>query len=615
MLDTRVVSEPHVLIFEPFSLDVSRSELLRGDDVVQLRRQSFDVLRYLAQAGGRLVSNDEIVDAVWSVRPAQPNDSVTQCIKDIRRAMGDDARWMIRTVSGKGYEFKAPVRVAPSKSGPTVAEEPPAKAPSGEAEAITTNVDHRPPGSLRVASPNRWLDRVTPPYTRTAATVAAAVVCILLLTTLGLVWRNVLSANGDTLTMMAVPSIAVLQFSHATGGDEADLAQEIAAELMRVPRGFGIAIKSDTAKKSEGFDAKLTSSPVTTRYILSGNVRTDGATAHLNAHLIEANKGRQIWADTFEFLTSQPGSRTRASARVARHATDALLVAESRRPLPRDVKADHYAILGRAQLSGRGNAKINSDAMALFEKALTLDPLSVPALQGYARTKISAVSGGWVKREQRSFWLEQSERAISEIIKQRPRSYGAYRLRGSLLRARGEPEQAIKAFERALEFNSSYGSAYAEMGRTKIELGRAIEGLGDIRKALTFGETDPAAHSWLLWAGEAAAHAGDYSDALNWLQKAHEADPEQTNVVLWLAIARAGLGQMDAARAEMGRHLAKTSDYSLRIWSEAYPDRNPIVAEQRARLTRLLRQLHVPEGAVSSSQRRPNDSLGTVKSQ
>ncbi|MBS0531661.1 MAG: winged helix-turn-helix domain-containing protein [Proteobacteria bacterium] len=95
--------------FEAFELDLMRNELSRGQDIVPLRRQSFEALRYLVEHAGHTVSRKEIVRAVWQSPPADPDGSVAQCIKEIRQALGVDARWMIRTVSGTGYQFVAVV--------------------------------------------------------------------------------------------------------------------------------------------------------------------------------------------------------------------------------------------------------------------------------------------------------------------------------------------------------------------------------------------------------------------------------------------------------------------------------------------------------------------------
>ena len=88
-------SAPQALNFGPFTLDIARGMLVRDQQPLPLRRQSFDVLRYLAERRGRVVPSDELVAALWSIPPVRPDLSVTQCIKDIRRAMGENTRWMI----------------------------------------------------------------------------------------------------------------------------------------------------------------------------------------------------------------------------------------------------------------------------------------------------------------------------------------------------------------------------------------------------------------------------------------------------------------------------------------------------------------------------------------
>ncbi|MBN9088765.1 MAG: winged helix-turn-helix domain-containing protein [Reyranella sp.] len=97
------------LRFGSFVLDLSRSVLLHEGRQVPLRRQAFDTLRYMAEHSGRVVSKGELVEAVWASPPADPDGSIVQCVKEIRKALGTDARWMIRTVPGAGYEFKADV--------------------------------------------------------------------------------------------------------------------------------------------------------------------------------------------------------------------------------------------------------------------------------------------------------------------------------------------------------------------------------------------------------------------------------------------------------------------------------------------------------------------------
>ena len=79
------------LYFEDFELDLGRCLLLRGGVELQLRLQSFEVLRYLVERNGQLVTKEDLLSAVWAGR-AVTDDSITQCIMEIRAALDDEHR-------------------------------------------------------------------------------------------------------------------------------------------------------------------------------------------------------------------------------------------------------------------------------------------------------------------------------------------------------------------------------------------------------------------------------------------------------------------------------------------------------------------------------------------
>jgi TolB-like protein len=90
-------------------VDLAADELRsRSGDHVDLRPRSYAVLRLLAENAGRLVTKDAIIAKVWD-DVAVTEDSLTQCIADIRKAIGDDDRRVLRTVPRKGY-FLVPSR-------------------------------------------------------------------------------------------------------------------------------------------------------------------------------------------------------------------------------------------------------------------------------------------------------------------------------------------------------------------------------------------------------------------------------------------------------------------------------------------------------------------------
>lgn len=96
------------LAFGGFVLDPSRGALLRHGVEIRLRAKSFDVLAHLVRRAGRLVAKQELMDAIWP-DAAVTDDSLVQCLVEIRRALGDDQAW-IHTARGRGYRFDGPVR-------------------------------------------------------------------------------------------------------------------------------------------------------------------------------------------------------------------------------------------------------------------------------------------------------------------------------------------------------------------------------------------------------------------------------------------------------------------------------------------------------------------------
>jgi DNA-binding winged helix-turn-helix (wHTH) protein/TolB-like protein len=94
--------------FDEFQLDLTRGCLFRGTLELKLRPQSFEVLKYLTQNPGRLISKDELITSVWGGM-AVTDDSLVQCMKDIRNTLGETGQEIIRTVPRRGYIFECDV--------------------------------------------------------------------------------------------------------------------------------------------------------------------------------------------------------------------------------------------------------------------------------------------------------------------------------------------------------------------------------------------------------------------------------------------------------------------------------------------------------------------------
>jgi DNA-binding winged helix-turn-helix (wHTH) protein len=99
--------KPQAVFFNGFTLDLARGRLLRGDLEVKLRPKSFEVLRYLIENHGRLIGKEELIGSVW-VDAAVTDNSLSQCLIELRRALGDDSQTIIRNVPRRGYIFDIP---------------------------------------------------------------------------------------------------------------------------------------------------------------------------------------------------------------------------------------------------------------------------------------------------------------------------------------------------------------------------------------------------------------------------------------------------------------------------------------------------------------------------
>src|SRR5262245_7558340 len=102
------VATPRTLYFDKFTLDLARGSLRACDQDIELRPKTFEVLKYLATNAGRLVTKQELYEAVWP-NVIVTDDSIAQCIRELRGKLADDNHSLIKTVSRRGYLLDATV--------------------------------------------------------------------------------------------------------------------------------------------------------------------------------------------------------------------------------------------------------------------------------------------------------------------------------------------------------------------------------------------------------------------------------------------------------------------------------------------------------------------------
>jgi len=108
--------------FGPFHLDVRERRLSRGCEVIPLRLKVFDTLLVLVENAGRLVTKQELLDAVWPETTVEENN-LNHNVSVLRKALGEKAtsQQYIETVPRVGYRFAASVEAALRQAGPSAA--------------------------------------------------------------------------------------------------------------------------------------------------------------------------------------------------------------------------------------------------------------------------------------------------------------------------------------------------------------------------------------------------------------------------------------------------------------------------------------------------------------
>jgi TolB-like protein len=230
--------------FEGYTLNIACGSLRAADRDLQLRRKSFEVLRYLVENADRIVTKQELMKAVW------PNVIVTDpvlahCVSEVRQAIGDSKQTIIKTIPRRGYRFTAPVvRVA---TGAAAAPQP--ALPAAELPPTDTSQ-----GSQSL------LDR---------------------------------------------PSVAVLPFANLNGDPQQDyfsdgITEDIITELSRFSELLVIARNSSFQYKGKAIDIRQVGRELGARYVLEGSVRRIGDRVRVAAQLIDAMTGAHRWGERYD---------------------------------------------------------------------------------------------------------------------------------------------------------------------------------------------------------------------------------------------------------------------------------------------------------------------------
>jgi TolB-like protein/DNA-binding winged helix-turn-helix (wHTH) protein/Tfp pilus assembly protein PilF len=552
------VSDPHAsapagdrLRFDRYVLDLRRGCLLADEREVALRPKTFELLLYLASHPGRLVSKDELLAAVWP-GVFVCDDSLVQCVTELRRALADRGQTLIKTLPRRGYRF--------------------------DAIPVVEEARARPPGSA--AARLAW---------------AIGILVLAALIGVGIWWALSDRSRAPPLSIAVMPFVDL-----GAGAERGDLIESLAydltTDLSRLPDLLVIAYPTARTFKGTDRDAREVGLELNVRYLLDGNLYRSGDQLRIIVQLIDTASGASVWGNRFERRRDElPGWRDEVIGRIANALNFRLTALESERSLhaPGNPEAIDLTTRGWALVYSAKAPRTYRAARELFEQAAALDLRAVNAFAGIAWTTAIMVLDGWSTAPAEE--LAAAETAIAQTLALDPNHVVAHHARGFVWRLQRRTQSAHDAFRTVVALNPNFAPGYAQLGVTALELGRPAQTVPFVERAITLSPRDPNLGPWLAIAGMAMLHLGRDEEAVSWLTRAVDTGTPVALHQAYLASALALVEREQAASEALALFReAKPAATIARLRGAAYSTAPDFVA-QRERLYTGLRLAGLPD--------------------
>ena len=516
--------------FGDFELATERYELCRNGIVLHIEPLVFDLILFLSRHAGRVVSRDEIVEAVWQGRLVS-EATVDGCIKLARRVLGDsgDNQSYIRTVRGRGFEFAVPV----------------------------TTRDERPPGSV----PSRAGKGEG--VTRKEAALAG-------------------HPPSADVAPLGTPRPVLAVFPFANQSAEADdyfsdgLTEDIVTNLSRFRDLRVIAAGSTLQFKGRAINVPEFCREMRAGYVVLGNVRRAAGRVRITVQLVDGVSCVQLWGDRYDremgdIFDLQDELTRRIAVTLGVKLQDVSLErAMAKGPLELD---SYDCVLRARRYTSALSAAMHAEARDLLERAVQLDPLSSDAHALLANVYLAE------HRFEMNPRPDPIGRALTHALRATeldPRNAYARCWLAIVHFFRGENEKFETESRLALSLNPNDPETLADIGHYLAFMGEFERGVELSRRAQ---ELNPLHPGWYYFSfARRDFNRKAYEDAIRSVEKIGLPDFYWTHLLD--AAAKGQLGRPDAGKA-LSRLLEIKPNFSafleLRKWNASQEDLEHIV--------------------------------------
>jgi adenylate cyclase len=375
-----------------------------------------------------------------------------------------------------------------------------------------------------------------------------------------------------------LPAIAVLPFDNLGDDPRQDyfcsgLTDDLTACLSSFPDLFIIGRHSAAACKVRLVDAESIGRELGVSYLLEGSVRADGGRIRVNARLVDAHSGRQLWAERYDreragvFAVQDDLTRRIIGTLVARVTRSELSRAMHKRP--EALAAYDYFLRGReavrrvAQYDGTEHS---NEARRWLNLSIAADPHYGRPLAWLAWTYFQTWLEPSTDELLRCEYMQKAtlDRALAlaqQAVDLDPFSSEIRSMLGLLLHWAQRRSEGMREFERAFELNSNVAEwrmvivAFTHNGRSD----EAIELMKQIKRADPFY---PRVYD--MQVAQAYYLTGDFGTALDLLRVAVRAMPSNSTAHVWHAAAAAQVGDAEEARAAAAQATRLIPEFSIR---------------------------------------------------
>jgi TolB-like protein/DNA-binding winged helix-turn-helix (wHTH) protein/Tfp pilus assembly protein PilF len=535
-------------------VDPAGLRVMIGRSETRLEAKAMQVLVYLAERAGRVVSRAEIEEQIWPGRIVT-EDSVIKAIAKLRRVFHDDPRdpKIIETLPKSGYRLIAQVTRASEATSRTVPD-----------LGAVTEFPLRHSGTAF-----KWF--------------AGAVLVALLLVGL---WRVFIANSRDSPSSPPTstrPAVAVIPFTNLGRTPEDDyfangITADLITDLSKLNGLLVIAPRITSGYRDSGTEPAAISSDLDVDYLVTGSVQRLQQALRINVRLIEVRGRQALWGERYVGkLNDVFAIQDRITTAVVAALEIQLAPDERKRLVSRSTAsiAAYDAYLRGLEAHGRRSEAQNQIARRHFEEAVALDPQFARAYTGIALTYSREAIDGWTSDPADS--LKQAADYADRAASMDSSLPQVHFVTGQIRLFQRRHAEAVAAAEGAIAINPNYADAFALLAWTLNYAGRPEEAILALNMAMRLNPRPPASYLEIL--GEIYFAQARYKDAAGTFRNVLEINPAYLRARLWNATALFHAGSRDLAEWEIIEALAASPNLSLARLEFAFPFKDPRIQE------------------------------------